>query len=138
MVEDDKPVEKEASTSEGIRMFSESGEELPEAPQESEEAVTVGTLTIRYVGDTPEITLNNGTAIPGEILVVDAQGNPVARYTGSALTAEATRRQENHMNGHFLPAGHSAVVHGGAIGVVPGILSDRALKRDVVGVVWTE
>ena len=119
---------QQASTGEGIRMITEPSDEASERPEKSEEPVTVGTLTIRYVNDTPEITLNSGTAIPGEIIVVDSQGNPVAFYTGSALPVGPTTR------GHFLPAGHSAVVPAAA--VVPVVLSDRELKRDVVGVVW--
>lgn len=141
MAEEKKPEEKEASTGQGgLIMYSPANEDQETetaAIEEVEETeIVVGTLTIRYVNDTPEITLNSGTAIPGEIVVVDAQGNPVAVYHGSALPAGATTRGENHAHGQFLPAGRSAVVPA----VVPahvGLLSDRALKRDVVGVVWS-
>ncbi|WP_407555519.1 hypothetical protein QOM21_37285 [Streptomyces sp. Pv4-95] len=133
----------EASTSEGIRMITEPNDEVPEMPEKSEEAATVGTLTIRYVNATPEITLSNGTAIPGEIVVVDPQGNPIAVYQGTALPVSVTTRGMNHAHGHFLPAGHNAVVPAGVAhpavvspGIVPVVLSDRALKRDVVGVAW--
>ncbi|MFD3441092.1 hypothetical protein ACFWU3_26690 [Streptomyces sp. NPDC058685] len=134
MVEKKKSEKKESPAGDGVRMITEPSDETAEKPEKPEEDVTVGTLTIRYVNDTPEITLNSGTAIPGEIVVVDPQGNPVALYTGSALPPSPTTRGANHAHGHFLPAGHSAVVP--AVPVVPVVLSDRALKRDVAGVVW--
>lgn len=86
-------------------------------------------------GDPAQITLNSGTAIPGEIVVVDSQGNPVALYTGSAVTPGAAARGVNHASGHFLPGGHGVVVPGHVVPPV-GLISDGALKRDVVGVVW--
>ncbi|MFJ9821144.1 hypothetical protein ACIRU3_39000 [Streptomyces sp. NPDC101151] len=127
MVKKKEASAEEASTSEGVRLILDPGGEEAEAPPKAEEALTAGTLTIRYVNDTPEITVTGGTGIPGEIVVVDAQGNPVALYTGSALPDAP--HAESH--GRFLPAGHKAVVP-----VAVPILSDRALKRDVVGVVW--
>ncbi|MEV4429499.1 hypothetical protein AB0K23_29765 [Streptomyces sp. NPDC049602] len=74
-------------------MTTRPGGEVSEGPERPEETLTPGTLTIRYVNDTPRIMVSNGTAIPGEIVVVDPQGNPVARYPGSVLPAGATTRR---------------------------------------------
>lgn len=99
-----------------------SADERSEAAQKSEEATTVGTLTIRYIGDTPVITLNNGTAVPDEIVVVDTQGNPVARYTSSALPADpATRTQVQPEPRNAVASASSA--SGGATAVATAVAS---------------
>jgi hypothetical protein len=76
-----------------------------------------------------------------EFVCLDGDPTPKAAAADLADTMEpfiATTRLENHLNGQFLPMGHKAVVHGGAIGVpvVSTILSDRNLKTAVTPVAW--
>ncbi|MEC3919745.1 hypothetical protein [Nocardia sp. CDC160] len=50
-------------------------------------AVTVGKLSLTYSEDgVPTLNASGGNAIPGEIMVVDETGQPVAVYTAGAAT----------------------------------------------------
>ncbi|MEV6957446.1 hypothetical protein [Streptomyces sp. NPDC051183] len=118
MVKKKEASAEEASTSEGVRLISDPGGEEAEAPPKAEEALSAGTLTIRYVNDTPEITVTGGTGIPGEIVVVDAQGNPVALYTGSALPDAPHAESRFQPHGSFLPHGSAARIPGVVVPVV--------------------
>lgn len=51
----------------------------------------VGTLSLRYVGNVPQLVVSGGTVIPAELTVMDASGNAVAAY---AARPEAAGRSQ--------------------------------------------
>ncbi|MEU3048813.1 hypothetical protein ABZ705_20280 [Streptomyces sp. NPDC006984] len=51
-----------------------------------------GTLSLRYVDGAAVLVVHGGNAIPGELPVVDANGNAVATYTPGKPSAPTTAR----------------------------------------------
>ncbi|MGW2865725.1 hypothetical protein [Streptomyces sp. NPDC001205] len=65
----------------------------------------VGTLSVRYVDGTPEFVLTDGKAIPNQIRVVDASGQPVALYETRPLQAAARYAGANALGSVFMWTG---------------------------------
>ncbi|MFF1796295.1 hypothetical protein ACFVXQ_19095, partial [Kitasatospora sp. NPDC058263] len=51
-----------------------------------------GTLSLRYVDGAAVLVVTGGNAVPGELPVVDANGNAVATYTPGKPTAPTTAK----------------------------------------------